>query len=50
MDPSSRSEPILALSLRARNPYYYYYDDDVERAEIAASIKLYELPLPSETY
>jgi len=52
MDPSSRSEPILALSLRARNPYYYYYYyyyDDVERAEIAASIKLYELPFPSET-
>jgi hypothetical protein len=46
MDPSSRGEPILALSLHARNPYYYY----VERAEIAASIKLYELPLPSETY
>jgi hypothetical protein len=51
MDPSSRSEPILALSLRARNPsYYYYYYYYVERAEIAASIKLYELPFPSETY
>jgi hypothetical protein len=47
MDPSSRGKPILALSLHARNPYYYYY---VERAEIAASIKLYELPFPSETY
>jgi hypothetical protein len=46
MDPSSRGEPILALSLHARNPYYYY----VERAEIAASIKLYELPLPGKTY
>jgi hypothetical protein len=53
MDPSSRGEPILALSLHARNPYYYYYYYYyyyVERAEIAASIKLYELPLPSKTY
>jgi hypothetical protein len=50
MDPSSRGEPILALSLHARNPYYYYYYYYVERAEIAASIKLYELPFPSETY
>jgi hypothetical protein len=49
MDPSSWGEPILALSLHARNPYYYYYYY-VERAEIAASIKLYELPFPSETY
>jgi hypothetical protein len=49
MDPSSRGEPILPLSLHARNPYYYYYYY-VERAEIAASIKLYELPFPSETY
>jgi len=46
MDPSSRGEPIIALSLQDRNTYYYYD----ERAEIAASIKLYELPLPSETY
>jgi len=51
MDPSSRGKPILALSLHARNPYYYYYYYYyVERAEIAASIKLYELPFPSETY
>jgi hypothetical protein len=42
MDPSSRGEPILALSLHARNPYYYY----VERAEIAASIKLYDCHYP----
>jgi hypothetical protein len=46
-----RGASQLALSLHARNPYYYYYYYYyVERAEIAASIKLYELPFPSETY
>ena len=38
MDPSSRGEQILALSLHAGNPYYYGVEASV--LEIAASIKL----------